>query len=158
MSFTSDVKDELSRVEPECSHCNRAVLAAIVRIEGTLLLAGHGRYRLEVATDVPSVARCAIKLIHDLYNLQTELTMRHSVLHKTPNYLIDVPSQPGLNEALHDLGVLADKGLEMGIKPSLVSKQCCTAAYLRASSRTPAAISISRLRSKPRKWPTTWCG
>lgn len=133
MSFTSDVKDELSRVEPECSHCNRAVLAAIVRIEGTLLLAGHGRYRLEVATDVPSVARCAIKLIHDLYNLQTELTMRHSVLHKTPNYLIDVPSQPGLNEALHDLGVLADKGLEMGIKPSLVSKQCCTAAYLRGA-------------------------
>ena len=47
MSFTADVKDELTRVIPTCSHCDKATLAAIARIEGTLLFSGPGRYKLE---------------------------------------------------------------------------------------------------------------
>ena len=131
MSFAADVKEELARIEPVCSHCNRAVLAAIVRVEGTLYMSGKGRRRLELAMDIPSVARLAIKLLHEIYSLKTELTMRHNVLHKTPNYLINVPSQPGLDEALKDLGVLDENGLQMTVSPHIVSKQCCAAAYLR---------------------------
>ncbi|MBR5259833.1 MAG: DNA-binding protein WhiA [Eggerthellaceae bacterium] len=134
MSFTAEVKDELTRVLPECSHCEKATLSALVRIEGTLFVSGPGRYRMEVATDVPPVARLIIRLLHTLYNLKTELTVRRSVLHKTPNYLIEVPAQPGLAEALSDLGILsADGGLEMGIAPDLVRKKCCAAAYLRGA-------------------------
>ena len=132
MSFTQDVKDELARVEPTCSHCNRAVLAAIIRIEGTLFVNGPGRYRIEVATDVGSIARIVVKLLHELYNLQTEVVIRRSVLHKTPNYLVDIPAQPLLEPALIDLGILTEDGsLEMGVKRSLVSKRCCSAGYLR---------------------------
>ena len=133
MSFTSEVKEELTRVEPTCSHCDRAQLAAVMRIEGTLFYSGKDRYRVEVATDAPSVARLVIRLIHELYGLKTELTVRRSVLHQTPNYLINLPVQPGLPEALRDLGILAEDGLEMGIKPDLVRKQCCAAAYLRGA-------------------------
>lgn len=134
MSFTSDVKDEIAHVMPECSHCEKATLAALVRIEGTLFVSGPGRYRMEVATDAPSVARLVIRLLHTLYKLQTELTVRRSVLHKTPNYLIEVPTQPSLAPALRDMGVLSDaEGLELGIKPDLVAKQCCSAAYLRGA-------------------------
>ena len=93
MSFTAEVKDELARVPPTCSHCEKATLAALVRIEGTLFFSGQGKYRIEIATDVPSVARLIIKLLHELYHLETNLTVRRSVLHKTPNYLIEAPSQ-----------------------------------------------------------------
>lgn len=133
MSFTADVKDELARVTPVCSHCEKATLAALVRIEGTLFFSGMGKYRLEIATDMPSVARVIIKLLHGIYDLKTNLTVRRSVLHKTPNYLIEVATQPKLEEALRDLGVLSDEGLELGIKPELVEKQCCAAAYLRGA-------------------------
>ncbi len=133
MSFTADVKDELARVQPSCSHCDRAMLAALIRIEGTLSFSGNGRYHVEVATDSPNVARQVVRLVHGLYHLKTELTMRRSVLHKTPNYLISVPLQPGLDEALHDLGVLGEQGIEMGIDADLVRKQCCAAAYLRGA-------------------------
>ena len=93
MSFTSQVKDELAHVPPTCSHCEKATLAALVRIEGTLFLSGQGRYRVEVATDVPSVARLVIGQLHSLYHLKTDLTVRRSVLHQTPNYLINVRLQ-----------------------------------------------------------------
>lgn len=133
MSFSSDVKDELTRVEAVCSHCNKATLAALLRIEGTLMFSGPGRYRLEVATEIVSVARLIIRSLHQIYSLKTETTVRRSVLHKTPNYLIVVPSQPGLEEALHDVGILGEVGLEMGIQPHLVEKTCCAAAYLRGA-------------------------
>lgn len=131
MSFTTEVKEELSRVEPECSHCDAATLAALIRIEGTIFFNGPGKFRLEISTDVPQVARFIIRALHSRYALKTDLTMRRSVLHKTPNWLIEVPSQPGLNEALQDLGIVGQEGLQRGIDAHLVQKSCCAAAYLR---------------------------
>lgn len=131
MSFTSEVKNELTRVPGTCSHCDRAVLAALLRVEGTLFFSGKGRYRLEMSTDMPKVARLAIQLLHSQYHLRTELTMRQSVLHKTPNYLITLPQQPAMENAMRDLGVIGDGGLVMGVTPHLVEKRCCQAAYLR---------------------------
>ena len=58
----------------------RHALAALVRIEGTLFVSGQNRYRVEIATDAPSVARLVIKLLHELYRLKTNLTVRRSVL------------------------------------------------------------------------------
>lgn len=134
MSFTSDVRDELAHVEPECSHCEKATLAALVRIEGTLFLSGPGKYRVEIATDSASVGRLIIRLLHTLYNLKTQLTARRSILHKTPNYLIEIPFQKNLVSALHDMGIITSEGgLKMGIDESLVSKSCCSAAYLRGA-------------------------
>ncbi len=133
MSFTAEVKDELSRVEPRRSCCSKAQLAALVRIEGTLHFSGGERYRLEIATETAPVARNAIKLLHGVYGLKTELTVRRSVLHKTNNYLITVPTQPKLAAALDDLGVLGEEGLTLGIDPALVKRDCCAIAYLRGA-------------------------
>ncbi len=134
MSFTAEVKDELARVRPTCKHCEKATLAALVRIEGTLFVSGPSRYRVEIATDSASVGRLIIRLLHNIYHVKTELTVRRSVLHKTPNYLIEIPTQPKLEGALVDMGIISDTGgLLMGIEPSLIAKQCCGAAYLRGA-------------------------
>ena len=157
MSFTTEVKEELSRVAPGCSHCENATLAALIRIEGTLLMKGQGRYALEIATDSPVVARFIIKALHENYHLTTDLTMRRSVLHKTPNWLIEVPMQPGLNETLKELGILGEDGLERGIDPALIAKQCCAgrtcaaSSWVVGSSLIRAEISISNSRSRPKR-------
>ena len=57
--------------------------------------------------------------------------MRRSVLHKTHNYLITVPAQRELTDALRDLGVLGQDGFQAGIEPELVERGCCAGAYLR---------------------------
>lgn len=133
MSFTAEVKDELSRIEPKRSCCLKAELAALVRIEGTLHISGPGRYRLEIATETAPVARAVIKLLHGVYALKTELTVRRSVLHKTNNYLITVPTQPKLPAALSELGILGEDGFSLGIDPTLVKKDHCAIAYLRGA-------------------------
>lgn len=130
MSFTSEVKDELSRVEPTCSQCDKAELSAILRVEGTLSIGEEGP-RLELATETASVARTAIRLLHGVYDLETELTVRRSVLHKSHNYLITAPAQPRLTDSLHDLGIIGEAGFAGGIAPDLVNRGCCAGAYLR---------------------------
>ena len=132
MSFTAEVEDELSRIEPTCSRCDRAELSALIRIEGTLSISGEGP-RLELATETASVARTAIRLLHSVYELATNLTVRRSILHKTHNYLITVPPQIGLTDALHDMGILGKEGFEGGIRPELVRDACCAGAYLRGA-------------------------
>jgi DNA-binding protein WhiA len=129
MSFTAEVKDELSRLLPEHAACRKAELSALIRIQGKL----SGSYRLEITTETAPVARAAVRLLHDIYQLKTEITTRRSVLHKTYNYLITVPAQLGLEDSLRDMGILSSSGLEMGIDPSLVKKTCCAASYLRGA-------------------------
>ena len=135
MSFTAEVKEELSRVEPRRrACCAKAELAALVRVEGTLHITGHERYRLEIATETAPVARKAIKLLHGVYGLKTELTVRRSVLHKTNNYLITVPRQPKLAQALGDLGILDESlGLTYGIARASCKRDCCAISYLRGA-------------------------
>lgn len=140
MSFTAEVKDELSRLEPECLDCRKAELSALIRIEGRL----SGNYRLEITTETAPVARSVVRLLHGVYSLKTEITTRRSVLHKTYNYLITVPAQLGLEDALRDMGILSSSGLELGVDPNLVRRSCCTASYLRGAFLGGGFISDPR--------------
>ncbi len=141
MSFTTEVKDELSRVEPTCSKCDKAELAALIRIAGILAKSGSGNYRLEIASETVSVARTAIRLLRDVYGLQTELTIRRSVLHKTHNFLITVPTQRALTDAIEDLGFFEEGVLTQGIPQELVESGCCAGAFLRGAFLTAGYIA-----------------
>jgi DNA-binding protein WhiA len=129
MSFTAEVKDELSHLIPDHALCKKAELSALIRIEGHL----SGHWRLELVTEIAPVARIVVRLLHEVYQLKTEVTTRSSILHKTYNYLITVPAQRGLEDALSDLGILSGRGIELGIAPQLVRQPCCAAAYLRGA-------------------------
>ena len=132
MSFTAEVKDELSRVEGRCDACDVAELAALVRVCGALSFHGSGAYSIRVSTETGAVARTVIRLAHKVFDLDTSLTVRRSNLHKTRNYLIEIPEQKGLEQALIKMGVLVlGRGYSTGIAARVVARPCCRAAYLR---------------------------
>lgn len=134
MSFTAQVKDELSRVEGTCPECAYAELSAIVRVCGTLSFRGPGRYSIRVSTETGAVARTMIKLTHELFDLETPLTYRHSNLHKTRNFLIEIPEQAELEEDLVRLGILVPgRGLSTGAPVKLLGRRCCRAAFIRGA-------------------------
>lgn len=134
MSFTAQVKDELSRIEGSCPECAYAELSAIIRVCGTLSFHGSGNWSLRVATETGAVARTMIRLSHELFDLETPLTVRRSNLHRTHNFLIEIRNQPALETALVRLGILLPgRGLASGIPQQLIQKPCCRAAYLRGA-------------------------
>lgn len=132
MSFASDTREEMVRVHGECENCNKAVLSALVRIDGTIYLSGAGKYRVEIATDFASVGRFIVNMLHSIYDLKTEISYRRSVLHHTQNYVIDVPYQNNIKFALIDLGILGENNsLVRGISEQFTQNNCCKRAYLR---------------------------
>ena len=144
-SFTAEVKDELSRVEGRCPTCERAQLSALLRVCGTLSFKGTGRYALRITTETGAVARTIIKLVHDIFDLNTSLTIRRSVLHKTRNYLIELAEQDGLEEALVELGILVPgQGLAAGIPRALLQKRCCREAFVRGAFMAGGFIADPR--------------
>lgn len=134
MSFTAEVKDELSHVEASHVTEELALLAALMRICGTLSMQGNRHVSVRVATETGTVARLVIKLVHKLLNLETSLTVRRSILHKTRNYLIEIPDQERLAESLVLLGILTP---EFSLNPHVPEHLCKTdelkGAFLRGA-------------------------
>ena len=151
MSFTAEVKDELSRVEPAAGVAELAQLSALIRVCGTMSFRGSGRYSIRIATETGAVARTVIKLTHKIFDLETSLTVRRSVLHKTRNYLIEMPEQDELADDLVRLGILVPgHGLATGVPTALLGTRAAREAFVRGafmagSSPTPGATSTWRL-------------
>ena len=144
-SFTAQVKDELSRVGGTCPECSYAEFSAILRICGTLSYRGPGRYAIRVSTETGAVARTMIKLTHELFDLDTSLTVRRSVLHKTRNYLIEVGEQDGLEDDLIRLGILIPgQGLASGAPARLLERECCRRSFLRGAFMAGGFIADPR--------------
>ncbi len=132
MSFTAEVKDELSRLDSPYKEDDIAELSALIKVCGTLSLMGSGTYAVRIATETGSVARSIIRYAHTVFNLETTFTPRRSILHKSRNYLIEMPAQPGLKSALSAMGILVPgKGLMQGIPTSILRTRHQQAAFLR---------------------------
>lgn len=145
MSFTAEVKDELARVGGSCPECDVAELAALVRVCGALSFHGSGAYSIRVSTETGAVARTVIRLAHEVFDLDTSLTVRRSNLHRSRNYLIEIPEQEGLEQALIRMGVLIlGRGLSSGIAARVVARPCCRAAYLRGAFMAGGFIADPR--------------
>lgn len=134
MSFTAEVKDELSRVDDGSRSAKVAELSALVRVCGTLSFHGSGTYSIRITTETGAVARTVIRLAHEIHDLDTQLTVRRSVLHKSRNYLIEMGDQPGLEGALVEMGILMPgRGLVSGVPTRLVASAPERSAFLRGA-------------------------
>ncbi len=134
MSFTAEVKDELSRIDGGDATCALAELSALMRVCGTLSFRGTGRYSIRIATETGSVARTAMRLVHNYLDLQTMLTVRKSVQRKTRNYLIEIPEQERLGDDLVTLGILVPgRGLASGVPEHLLTSDEAVCSFVRGA-------------------------
>jgi len=144
VSFTAEVRDELSRVEPKRECCARAELSALIRFDGALTVSAGNAHRLELVTESAPVARTIIGLARSVGGLKTELTSRRSVLHKTNSYLITIPSQARLEPTLHAIGLSGSAYLSGGIDEATVRRDCCAISYLRGAFLGSGFVSDPR--------------
>lgn len=134
MSFTAEVKDELSRIDGAGRDCALAELSALMRVCGTLSFHGAGRYSIRIATETGSVARTTMRLVHKYLDLETSLTVRRSVQRKSRNYLIEIPEQEELAAHLMALGILVPgKGLSSGVPNRLLEREEAVESFVRGA-------------------------
>ncbi|MDI6817156.1 MAG: DNA-binding protein WhiA [Actinomycetota bacterium] len=134
MAFSTQVKNELAKLQPKRACCMRAEVSAIIHMDGTLHLLGDGRLALDIATENAAAARLLYKYLTDEFSLKVESIVRRSVLHKVNNYLIHIPDQPAITQALNEIAIIDDRSRYVpGILPRIVKRDCCAVAYLRGA-------------------------
>lgn len=132
VSFAALTKKELTMLEgADC--CNKAELAALIRMNGTIQFGGTGRFVLDVTTENAAIARRIYVLLKKLFQVHAELLVRKKMRLKKNNvYIVRIPASA--KEILEELRIM-DKSLSFypGISPDLIKKACCRKAYLRGA-------------------------
>ncbi|ABR50169.1 protein of unknown function DUF199 [Alkaliphilus metalliredigens QYMF] len=146
MSYSSNTKNELARIEGEQSCCVRAELAALIRMSGTLQLVGSQKLNIKVTTENPAIARRLFKIIKKQYNIHAEVMIRRNArLKKNNYYLLVITHSMGSSEVLADLGIMkkVDDSFDITyrIPQELTQNRCCKRAYLRGAFLGGGSVS-----------------
>lgn len=129
MSYSSETKEELCRLEPDSICCLLAELSGIVSAAGSVIYRGGGDKRLSIETENSSVARRVFRLLRDVFDVQPELvTVRRARLGGRSAHRIEI----GGDEASF---VLEGCGIQMmlrrGVPREVTVRKCCRMAFLR---------------------------
>lgn len=141
-SYSTEVKNELARVESKKNCCHIAELASLMRMGGTMLIGGNRSLGITFTTENAAVARKALSLIKRGFNLKTEVVVsRNRRLKKTNSYLIKVIPSPVVTELLSTLGIMNSDGINIGRDSGILRKSCCRRAYLRGAFLGGGSVS-----------------
>lgn len=141
MSFASDTKNELSRIEPEKKCCMLAEISGFLRVAGSIGLVGLGKFRIKITTENPAVARHYKKLLQDYFGIETKLEIGEGKAvgkartGKKYAYSITIDADNLSEQILRETGMLLIKEgnnyFSDGIYSGIVRTKCCKKAYLR---------------------------
>lgn len=76
MSFTEQVKNELARIQRDDRDCRVAELLALLRMSGSFITGGHGRWGLEFSTGNSAVARRVLVYLKKDFGLMPSTMVR----------------------------------------------------------------------------------
>ena len=146
MSFSSRVKDELSRQVPAARHCQIAETAAILSLCGRVKISASDHFTIEIHTENVAVARKYFTLLKKTFNIGADISIRRNAyLKKSRTYTVLVSDH---EEALRILQAtkLIDEHGEVGenlslVKNIVVQNACCRRAFIRGAFLASGSIS-----------------
>lgn len=141
MSFSSEVKGELSRLDVNKKCCMLAEIAGFLRVAGSIRLAGGGRFNIVASTENAAIARHYKKLIKDYFGSNTTLAVGDSQMPgksrtKGHNrYYLNISYDEKSSQILRETGMmLVREGNDYfsdGIYMPIVKSKCCKKSYMR---------------------------
>lgn len=145
MSFSSSVKNELSRIDINDKCCLFSELAAVVRVGGAVRFASEDEVNVRIVTENAALARKAFSIIKKLYNLYPEvITRRNKKLKKHISYILVLTPSMGLRDILGGMGInWGSRGNTeyQAFNKKNLKKTCCKKAYLRGAFLAGGSIS-----------------
>lgn len=138
MSFSNDVKNELSRIETNDVAGDKAELLGLLRMSGAIVIRGMN-VGIHFSTENAALARRALQLLKSNYQVQTEVVITRSRrLKKNNRYQVQVIPSPQVSTALYELQLLS---VESDLKNSLLENHDCKRTFLRGAFLGGGSIS-----------------
>ena len=124
MSFSGNIKEELSAHYAKARHCRLAELSAVVHMCGGFLKSADGTCILGVHTENIAVARKCFTLIEKTFNIRTDIAVRRNTGRDSSSYFIRAVG----NELL-------------AVKHASVQAVCCKRSYIRGAFLAAGSMS-----------------
>lgn len=124
MSFSSEIKEELSRQIPGARHCQLAEIAAILGFCGRVTEEGDAPFALRMHTENLAVARKYFTLLKKTFNIRLDVSARQNTSLKG-GHSFEVVSYGDISAAKH----------------VLIQNLCCKRAYIRGAFLASGSVS-----------------
>lgn len=131
MSFSSDVKKELSNIEVDLC-CMKATLYSIIRFRSSIIIS-RGNFEVELVTTLNSTARTIVNLFKKIYGVNLEIIAYYKEkLDYKIRYALKLKDEGTL--ILKDLGIIDDNYTVVeAINYDLFKKECCKISAIRGA-------------------------
>lgn len=139
MSFSSDVKRELCKIEPEAPCCLKAELSGLLALSGTFLSESEGG-GLRFRTENEDVMRRTQELLATLFGI----TPLKSVMSKKGAgniYTFRLLKNQTYNQIMRTLGFWREGRVKFSVDPFITADSCCRRAFLRGAFLSSGSVN-----------------
>ena len=143
MSFSSEVKEELSEQIASGRHCRLAETAAILSLCGKIVITENDRYCVKIQTENLAVARKYFTLLRKTFKIRAEVSVRKS--REVRFYSVIVSKDPEARRLLGETCLLDEDGnVSECMSPMhhrLLRQNCCRRAFIRGAFLAVGSVS-----------------
>ena len=143
MSFSSEVKEELSEQIASGRHCRLAETAAILSLCGKIVITENDRYCVKIQTENLAVARKYFTLLRKTFNIRAEVSVRKS--RGVRFYSVIVAKDQEARRLLGETCLLDEDGnISECMSPMhhrLLKQNCCRRAFIRGAFLAVGSVS-----------------
>ena len=136
MSFSSEIKEELTEYLPKGRHCQIAEIAAIIVLCGRIRITETGCYRLLIHTENIHTVRKFYELLRKAFDIKGEVSIRKNISKNSLIYTILIKNNEA-GEVLKAIKFLTKEGNFRDdyslVSNMIIQNSCCKKAFLRGA-------------------------
>lgn len=143
MSFSGEIKEELSALNSGGRHCRLAETAAVLSLCGRIIITENNTYCVKVQTENLPVARKYFTLLRKAFNIRAEVSVRKS--RENRYYSVLVRKDREARRLLRDTCLMDEDGniyeCMSPIHNQLLKQNCCRRAFIRGAFLASGSVS-----------------
>ena len=145
MSFSGNVKEELSHQIAQARHCQIAELATLISMCGAVVITPGEKYRIKIHTEKIAVARKCFTLVTKTFNIRTDISVRRNLEKGSETYMLVIREHEDALRILQATKLIGERedaysALHI-VDPILVQQPCCKRAFLRGAFLAAGSMS-----------------
>lgn len=146
MSFSRDIKEELSKHIPSARHCQIAEIAAIISLCGKISVNEKNQHFIKIVTENLTVARKYFMLIKETFQGDIQIQVRRNrYLKRSSSYMLVIQDSQMSMKILKATKLINQQGdivEEMSIVSNRVMQNtCCKRAFIRGAFLAAGSMS-----------------
>lgn len=146
LSFSSKVKEELSRQLSRARHCQIAEIAAIISLCGRIQISEYDRFCIKIHTENAAVARKYFTLLQKTFNINTDVSIRQGMgIRRNRVYTVGIRRHEDALRVLRATKLIGQHGeIEENLSLAqnvVIQQNCCKRAFIRGAFLAAGSIS-----------------